>query len=223
MPSSADIDSCNFCLVKHGRANLRQCSKCKRVRYCSKECQTKAWPTHKKSCRATVALLESLSTDPDGVALNAALSRWISIWRPVLMKFAVAGLNLPNNTAEDRLATHIVVIEIERRPHPPSHAKFFKLRHGAIMTNDEWAEAMARSLATPEQVEDWRRDQRGNDTVRIVVACEDLLRFLFFSFRDGGRSEREKDREVAQQLGKFWVTALRMKIDSGDFAMADSE
>ncbi|TFY66352.1 hypothetical protein EVG20_g4735 [Dentipellis fragilis] len=184
---------------------------------------TKAWPTHKKSCQATVALRESLSTDPDGAALNAALSRWISIWRPVLMKFAVIGLNLPNNTAEDRLATHIVVIEIERRPNPPSHAKFFKLRHGAVMTNDEWAEAMTRSLATEQQVEDWRRDQRGNDTVRIVVACEDLLRFLFFSFRDGGRSEREKDREIARQLGMLWVTALRMKIEAGDFAMEDSE
>ncbi|KAJ7759626.1 hypothetical protein B0H16DRAFT_595442 [Mycena metata] len=29
---------------------LRRCGKCKTVWYCSKECQSQHWPTHKKSC-----------------------------------------------------------------------------------------------------------------------------------------------------------------------------
>jgi hypothetical protein len=30
---------------------LKTCSKCKRVAYCSKECQKKDWEDHKKDCR----------------------------------------------------------------------------------------------------------------------------------------------------------------------------
>ena len=30
---------------------LRTCSKCKRVAYCSKECQKKDWEGHRKDCR----------------------------------------------------------------------------------------------------------------------------------------------------------------------------
>jgi hypothetical protein len=30
---------------------LKTCSKCKRVAYCSKECQKKDWEGHKKDCR----------------------------------------------------------------------------------------------------------------------------------------------------------------------------
>ena len=29
---------------------LKSCSRCRRVEYCSKECQTAAWPEHKKVC-----------------------------------------------------------------------------------------------------------------------------------------------------------------------------
>ena len=30
---------------------LKSCSRCKRVRYCSRECQVKDWKTHKKFCK----------------------------------------------------------------------------------------------------------------------------------------------------------------------------
>jgi len=35
--------------------NLLRCSKCKQASYCSKECQIKAWKTHKKECNANTA------------------------------------------------------------------------------------------------------------------------------------------------------------------------
>ena len=38
---------CNKCGQKR---ELKKCSKCSYVRYCSRECQTYAWPTHKREC-----------------------------------------------------------------------------------------------------------------------------------------------------------------------------
>ena len=40
--------TCAFCSCKP-EGNLRRCTRCLQIAYCSKECQTKDWPNHKKS------------------------------------------------------------------------------------------------------------------------------------------------------------------------------
>ncbi|KAF8595883.1 hypothetical protein BDV93DRAFT_394756, partial [Ceratobasidium sp. AG-I] len=35
-----------------GKPTLSACSKCKKARYCSTECQHRDWKTHKASCKA---------------------------------------------------------------------------------------------------------------------------------------------------------------------------
>jgi hypothetical protein len=44
----ADYYTCAYC-GKTGTKKLLQCSRCKKVSYCGKECQLAAWPTHKKN------------------------------------------------------------------------------------------------------------------------------------------------------------------------------
>jgi MYND finger len=41
---------CSLCRGK-GKPKLMTCSDCKKVRYCSRECQKKDWKTHKKRCK----------------------------------------------------------------------------------------------------------------------------------------------------------------------------
>ena len=58
MPTS-DSDSVGNELVRCGSCNksseeheLKACARCKKVKYCGKDCQTKHWKTHKHSCKA---------------------------------------------------------------------------------------------------------------------------------------------------------------------------
>jgi hypothetical protein len=48
--AGASADSCDCCGKSDGK--MSKCSKCLVARYCSSECQRKAWPTHKKVCKA---------------------------------------------------------------------------------------------------------------------------------------------------------------------------
>ncbi len=48
----ASKDKCGSatCTKPPGSASLRNCSRCHKVAYCSHECQSAAWPTHKGTC-----------------------------------------------------------------------------------------------------------------------------------------------------------------------------
>ena len=50
VPSDKTTSSCRVC----GKQDeLKNCSRCKSVKYCSVECQKKDWPQHKESCQTT--------------------------------------------------------------------------------------------------------------------------------------------------------------------------
>lgn len=50
-PHLARRDKCNVCGVPRSSENqLKCCGKCKRVYYCSRQCQLRHWPEHKHMC-----------------------------------------------------------------------------------------------------------------------------------------------------------------------------
>jgi hypothetical protein len=61
------VSVCGFCGEK--RAHL-QCSSCKCVKYCSKNCQTEHWPEHKKECGKSKAKV----SEPEHTAEEEDLS-----------------------------------------------------------------------------------------------------------------------------------------------------
>ena len=46
-----NLDMCEYCKAPTAPNQLKQCSNCQEVRYCSKPCQKSDWGIHKKSCK----------------------------------------------------------------------------------------------------------------------------------------------------------------------------
>ncbi|KAJ7064911.1 hypothetical protein C8F01DRAFT_1021620 [Mycena amicta] len=42
---------CNYCTKTDDTGSFKRCSKCKQTKYCSVECQTADWKSHKRVCR----------------------------------------------------------------------------------------------------------------------------------------------------------------------------
>ncbi|KAK3091213.1 hypothetical protein FSP39_017992 [Pinctada imbricata] len=60
-----DMQKCEDtdCYLCQKVGNNKRCSKCQKVWYCSKECQTKDWANHKKECKRSCQTTENVSTD----------------------------------------------------------------------------------------------------------------------------------------------------------------
>ena len=69
-------DKCQGCgALEHEVEKLLNCSQCKLVKYCGRQCQREDWPAHKKTCQETVAakpiaqvpmvIEDSCATDPE--------------------------------------------------------------------------------------------------------------------------------------------------------------
>ncbi|KAF8135426.1 hypothetical protein EV363DRAFT_1415316 [Boletus edulis] len=203
---------CNYCNIYAGRDKVKTCSRCRLVRYCSKECQVAAWKAHKPRC--TSSLRESLAKDPEANALNTALSKWINNWRFELHNWAVWAMDLANNP-EDRLATHCLVIELERRPNPPSQSLYFKMHGGDIVTRERFLARLRELDELDDEIVASVNERRSNDTAQIIVICEDLIRFLWFSLRDGGASLRQRDSAFSRALAQGWERDLIEAINTG--------
>lgn len=90
---------CDFCLEKFD--SLSRCSQCKFARYCSRNCQVKAWLDHKKECIALRHLAPNVPTD--SVRLMARIIWKLQNTDTSHETFFVDGI--PNRCFED-LMTH---------------------------------------------------------------------------------------------------------------------
>jgi hypothetical protein len=77
------------------------------VRYCSKDCQTAAWKSHKKACQTSgITHRMTMETDGDAAVLNNELSKWLKFWRMAIHTDGVKVMDLANHPP-GRLATHV--------------------------------------------------------------------------------------------------------------------
>jgi len=55
---------CNCCKKDGKRTEMKLCGGCKRVHYCSKDCQLNDWKSHKKTCKNTGSRVETTEPSP---------------------------------------------------------------------------------------------------------------------------------------------------------------
>lgn len=56
--NSTEKRECNYCHKTEEKEKFKRCSRCKKVLYCSKECQKEDWKKHKIECEKIVELRE---------------------------------------------------------------------------------------------------------------------------------------------------------------------
>ncbi len=64
-------------------------------------------------------------------------------------------------------------------------------------------------------IDDWLADERGDNTVQIVIFAARLLRFLWFSIHDIGERQQKAEDDVDRMLKEGIPTALKAAIEVG--------
>ncbi|EPT04495.1 hypothetical protein FOMPIDRAFT_36993, partial [Fomitopsis schrenkii] len=209
-------ETCSYCMKPVGKAKVRKCSVCNFVRYCSRDCQKAAWKTHKKVCTSGGAFKDSLEQpgQRESKKLNDDFTKWLNYYRRLIYTVtAVFAFNLPNSPP-NKLATHCMYIVCERRPSGTSPEFYFRMVSGQIITREAMVGILNNMDLTPEQVDEWASDNRGDHTVHIVFQFEDMLRFLWFSL---GTLEPYKavGKAEANLVAAQWADKLAGAIEMG--------
>jgi hypothetical protein len=88
---------------------------------------------------------------------------------------------------------------------------------GEIMTREQFVEVLHDLETSQEDIDDWVKDRRGNDTAQICIVCETTLRFLWFSLREAYLEERRtSDSNISRSLAENWEDNLTRVIETGD-------
>ncbi|KAH9839335.1 uncharacterized protein C8Q71DRAFT_748999 [Rhodofomes roseus] len=115
---------CSYCLNAVDKTNLKSCSGCRMVRYCSRACQENAWPTHRASCATGGDFKDSL--DQRSKKLNHSFTKFLDYYRPLICMTAPSAFNLANSSP-DKLATHCMYVVLEQQPAAQAAPFYFKV------------------------------------------------------------------------------------------------
>ncbi|TFK62104.1 hypothetical protein BDN72DRAFT_849037 [Pluteus cervinus] len=213
---------CYSCGKNFAYSQLKRCSRCLLVRYCSRECQKTAWTNgHNKSCKphpqGENQNAKKYSDDWFNLEVDKVLSRWLDVWRSVLCHFAMVSLDLANHPA-DYNATHMMVLWLIPRVGMKNSAQNFKVTRGEIWPLErcdaEWPEL---EFTPAKDIEDNR--------LRTVIVLEDwegeARRVRTFTWQTHSVSFfRRMDEESSKSLAADWLEIVKDIIEGGDVAAA---
>nr|GAT42821.1 predicted protein [Mycena chlorophos] len=136
---TAARSACGYCQTP--LTDLKACSGCSTIRYCSKSCQKKHWPAHKKDCKPRS------ETVPPGYAdeLVTAMD-WLASWKPALAWWALWKANLAEKDASF-LKDRVFFILLEERPNASGVRASMEVLYADFIPN----EAMEQMFDVPTE------------------------------------------------------------------------
>ncbi|KAJ7792398.1 hypothetical protein B0H14DRAFT_2931313 [Mycena olivaceomarginata] len=86
----------------------QRCGACQKPAYCSKECQKKAWPTHKKTCKLEMKNRESLpAKGTDERNTLSDIKKWFAKHTQLLAYAATHAMKLHDLANLSMITTHM--------------------------------------------------------------------------------------------------------------------
>ncbi|KAH9920646.1 uncharacterized protein B0H18DRAFT_1121877 [Fomitopsis serialis] len=102
------VMQCRQCFSREPMVKLFVCSKCKKIYYCSRECQKQDWPLHKDACKDIATLNKKIALLSLTDTSAAQREKDWNAWRDAVDQWPyVNALRLHENP--DRARTHLVV------------------------------------------------------------------------------------------------------------------
>ncbi|KAJ7175129.1 hypothetical protein C8R43DRAFT_976018 [Mycena crocata] len=141
---------CSKCLViqRTHAIKLRSCARCHQAMYCSKECQTKDWPTHKGKCKALERERAEIQLKTGLTSLVDDVYAWMDYYDTPLKNCAIAAMRLPENPHMERKALLFLQIQYEEdHADLPAHRKFSIISVGRPYMNDLPLQSVLRKTA----------------------------------------------------------------------------
>jgi len=108
------LEICNECgkKSKDGKS-LQECSRCHRVAYCNRNCQSKHWPTHKQNCTSISKQAKQQSKQLRKHAKSGAPILCVS---PTAFGIVAPGLPMPDGVPDNFALKQQAAVELQKGP-----------------------------------------------------------------------------------------------------------
>ncbi|GLB33163.1 putative MYND finger protein [Lyophyllum shimeji] len=225
------ILTCYYCTKELPSNQMKRCSRCLLVTYCSKECQTISWKaSHKQNCKIHPSLVspddpnkavskaerpEKFTPEWIELEIDRALSRWMQLWRSCFQMYAWMCLDLANHPRE-RVMTHCMQLIVQPRNFEDDPAKQYFIVEASVVSIAD-VQARHPTLEVTIDPTDYTR-------MRFVVIMQNHLgearRLRLVQWNDIGlEKKRQMDKADSASLGgdspdSPWVQTLISAVDS---------
>ncbi|KAJ6543813.1 hypothetical protein B0H10DRAFT_2134097 [Mycena sp. CBHHK59/15] len=176
IPLSAELSSfrtCAACYKPESKdVKFQRCGSCKKVLYCSKECQKTAWSGHKPMCNiqgTNRKAVRALRGTPPGQALQS-IKKWFSKHTQLLIYVGTHAMHVYDRSHASLLRTHLLVVDLEPAP-LSAHGEFvFKAVSVQPMTECLDAANCAALTARADQV-----DGENRHSLNMWIRCDNSV------------------------------------------------
>jgi len=173
---------CQACERTAPDIKLFWCARCKQVSYCSKDCQTSNWKSHRASCKSQTSAQNGLhqiasavpgTVERETYEVEMRLKRWIELYRGTVGTAAIHSLTL--QSTPEKVLTHVLVITLSPNPAfwssttPRAISRCFQLTGLGVTT----LEAVREQVA---QADDKVAEEQINESFNTVLKQSHALR-----------------------------------------------
>ncbi|KAF9642937.1 hypothetical protein BDM02DRAFT_1798284 [Thelephora ganbajun] len=204
---------CSHCQKEADKSELKRCSRCQYLLYCSKECQILSWKTTHKYNRQRRSALHN-DDDTQSAREGKIFTSWLNTWTVSLCSTAAAALDLANHES-DYLLNHCLCIQLKKTGHKTDARRFTIDEIGVSHVDPlrkEYPE-LSSMLADPPQLIGKRvrflvvvKDQRGEmERARARVWTDDNI-----------ETYRNMSKEHSQAIAAGYMIKLVRAVEAGD-------